>query len=232
MALAHTVQDRSTAGSKRHEPTSKGCQDRLLSAEVPDRSPLKQPDQHRSLRTGPPGLKERLDLDELMEQEDEPGLGNGVLVSQPVPRFPGNSRPWLRNSLQSMVSLISRSGMAGKQNSKDGCLWQVKPLCSKSKVRGTHRSLQRRAGGSLIPDGRWWALHTIRPCQAITIQSISYASGVPGPARFNFQVFDAGDYTRLGRQTFSENISVLYPNDNTLRTNSASSRVLLCCVPP
>jgi len=95
-------------------------------------------------------------------------------------------------------------------------------------ARGRTESYRRARplSGSLIPDRMGTPYDT--PCQAITtIQSISYAWSAQASEQFNFQVFNAGDYTRaVIDKNFSENISkVLYPNDNRLQDgNSASSR--------
>jgi len=83
MALAHTVRDRPPPpdqnGTNLLEKDAKTVYYRRQSSVASEQ----QPDQHRFYERVQ-ALKEARP-DELMEQEDEPGLGNGVLVgSRPV----------------------------------------------------------------------------------------------------------------------------------------------------
>jgi len=239
MALAHTVRDRSTAGSKRHEPTSKRMP-RPSVGRVPDRSPLS----NNLINIG---------LYERVRQAQRVGLdlmssagAGGRTRSGQWGSWSARSLfldslahwkflPWLRNLLHEYGIFNQSPGMAGKQNNRQvAALRQLgsPPPHYMVEARGRTEACNDEQAVIRFVD-RTDSTSTIRPCQAITIQSISYASGVPGQQEFNFQVFDAGDYTRAVDK-LSENISkVLYPNDNTLQGRELRpAGVLLCCLFP
>jgi len=158
------------------------------------------------------------------------------------PRFPGHWKfPPLATEFAEygIFNQSLRDGWQAEQPDRwlrFGNLGSPPPLYSKS-GRGTEacNDEQGRYQVRWIRTGQWWAHLTIRPCQAITtIQSITPLE-CPGQREFNFQVFDAGDYTPL----WSTNLLREHLEGSLSQRQHAQGRelrlqqgVLLCCFPP
>jgi starch phosphorylase len=174
-----------------------------------------------------------LDLDELMEREYEPGLGNGGL---------GRLAACFLESLATLEIPALGYGIRYeygifKQLIRDG--WQAE-RCDEWLRFGNPWEVPRpdymvevKLGGRtesyIDAQGRY----QVRWIPDRTVMGTPYDTPVPGynnntvnklrlwsaqaSEQFNFQVFNTGDYTRaVIDKNFSENISkVLYPNDNT-----------------
>lgn len=176
-----------------------------------------------------------LDLDELVEREDEPGLGNGGL---------GRLAACFLDSLATLEIPALGYGIRYeygifKQLIQDG--WQVEH-CDEWLRFGNPWEVPRpeyrvevglggHTSAYLNKQGRY----QVRWIPERTVMGTPYDMLVAGynnntvnklrlwsaqaSEEFNFQVFNAGDYTRaVIDKNFSETISkVLYPNDNTLQ---------------
>ena len=176
-----------------------------------------------------------LNLDDLLEREDEPGLGNGGL---------GRLAACFLDSLATLEIPALGYGIRYeygifKQSIQDG--WQVE-RCDEWLRFGNPWEVPRpdymvevgfggRTEAYIDEQGRY----RVRWIPDRTVMGTPYDTPVPGynnntvnklrlwsaqaSEEFDFQVFNAGDYTRaVINKTFSETISkVLYPNDNTLQ---------------
>ena len=176
-----------------------------------------------------------LDLDELMEQEDEPGLGNGGL---------GRLAACFLDSLATLEIPALGYGIRYEygifnQSLRDG--WQAEQpdrwlrLGNPWEVPRPDYMVEVKFGGRTEAYNDEQGSYQVRWIPDRTVVGTPYDTPVPGynnntvnklrlwsaraSEEFNFQVFDAGDYTRaVVDKTFSETISkVLYPNDNTLQ---------------
>ena len=176
-----------------------------------------------------------LDLDTLLEREEEPGLGNGGL---------GRLAACFLDSLATLEIPALGYGIRYEygifnQSIRDG--WQAEQPDSWLRfgnpweVPRPDYMVEVKFGGRtetyIDEQGRY----QVRWIPDRTVVGTPYDTPVPGynnntvnklrlwsaraSEEFNFQVFDAGDYTRaVVDKTFSETISkVLYPNDNTLQ---------------
>lgn len=173
-----------------------------------------------------------LDFDELIEQEEEPGLGNGGLgrlAACYLDSMATNSIPSIGFGIRYEFGIFD-------QEIRDG--WQVE-VADRWLHFGNPWELPRPEaavtvsfGGKTVgykdKDGRY----RVRWEADREVRGIPYDTPIPGygtnnantlrlwkaeaPESFDFQIFNMGDY--LGAVTdklFSENISkVLYPNDN------------------
>lgn len=181
-------------------------------------------------------LKESgLDLDQLMEREDEPGLGNGGL---------GRLAACFLDSLATLEIPALGYGIRYEygifnQSLRDG--WQAEQpdrwlrFGNPWEVPRPDYMVEVKFGGRTEACNDEQGRYQVRWIPDRTVVGTPYDTPVPGynnntvnklrlwsaraSEEFNFQVFDAGDYTRaVVDKTFSENISkVLYPNDNTLQ---------------
>lgn len=172
---------------------------------------------------------------DVLEQEREPGLGNGglgrlaacfldSLATLQIPAFGYGIRYEFGIFEQDIVD-----GWQVERPDKwlrFGTPWEVqRPQLTVEIGLGGHTETYTHSDGT---QRRRWI-----PAQ--TVLGIPYDTMVPGFSTntvntlrlwsagtsqdFNFQIFNAGDYTRaVAEKTFSENISkVLYPNDNTIQ---------------
>ena len=176
-----------------------------------------------------------LNLDELMEREDEPGLGNGGL---------GRLAACFLDSLATLEIPALGYGIRYeygifKQLIQDGS--QVE-RCDEWLRFGNPWEVPRpdymvevKLGGGTETYIDEQGSYRVRWIPERTVVGTPYDTPVPGynnntvnklrlwsaqaSEEFNFQVFNTGDYTRaVINKTFSETISkVLYPNDNTLQ---------------
>jgi len=179
-------------------------------------------------------LKESgLNLDDLLEGEEEPGLGNGGL---------GRLAACFLDSMATLEIPAMGYGIRYEfgifdQYIQDG--WQVEHpdnwlrFGNPWEIARPDYMVEVKFGGSteisVDSDGKT----RVRWSPRVTVFGTPYDTPVPGygnntvntlrlwSARagqdFDFHVFNAGDYTQaVAAKTFSENISkVLYPNDNT-----------------
>lgn len=176
-----------------------------------------------------------LDIHDLLEQEPDPGLGNGGL---------GRLAACFLDSLATLEVPAVGYGIRYEfgifqQAIRDG--WQVERpdkwlrLGNPWEIERPERTYEVKFGGRtesyVDEDGR----SRVRWIPERTVLGTPYDTLVPGydtntvntlrlwsagaSRDFDFEVFNAGDYTRaVAEKTFSENISkVLYPNDNTLQ---------------
>lgn len=174
-----------------------------------------------------------LNLYDLMEQEPDPGLGNGGLgrlAACFLDSLATLSIPAVGYGIRYEYGIFKQGIEGGWQIERPdqwlkwGNPWEIaRPELLFDVKFGGHVEHQQREDGSYSP--RW--------VPARVVSGIPYDTLVPGydtntvntlrlwAARstndFDFAIFDAGDYTRaVAEKTFSENISkVLYPNDNT-----------------
>jgi len=174
-----------------------------------------------------------LDLDELMEREDDPGLGNGGL---------GRLAACFLDSLATLEIPALGYGIRYeygifKQLIQDG--WQVEH-CDEWLRFGNPWEVPRpeymvevKLGGHTEAYINEQGSYQVRWIPERTVVGTPYDTLVAGynnntvnklrlwsaqaSEEFNFQVFNTGDYTRaVVEKNFSETISkVLYPNDNT-----------------
>ncbi len=179
-------------------------------------------------------LKESgLNLYELMEQEAEPGLGNGGL---------GRLAACFLDSLATLEIPAIGYGIRYEfgifdQQIQDG--WQLERpdkwlhLGNPWEIPRPDYMVEVKLGGYTETYTDLQGRYQVRWVPDRTVLGTPYDTLVPGyktntvntlrlwSARasqdFDFQVFNAGDYNRaVAQKTFSENISkVLYPNDNT-----------------
>ncbi len=174
-----------------------------------------------------------LNLYELMEQEAEPGLGNGGL---------GRLAACFLDSLATLEIPAMGYGIRYEfgifdQAIQDGC--QVERpdrwlnLGNPWEIPRPEYMVEVKLGGHTETYTDVQGRYQVRWIPERTVLGTPYDTLVPGyktntvntlrlwSARasqdFDFQVFNAGDYNRaVAQKTFSENISkVLYPNDNT-----------------
>lgn len=179
-------------------------------------------------------LKESgLNLDDLIEREEEPGLGNGglgrlaacFLDSMATLEIPAMGYG-IRYEFGIFDQLISDGWQVEHPDNwlRFGNPWEIARPDYMVEVKfGGHTETYVNEQGQ--PRVRWFP--------RVTVFGTPYDTPVPGygnntvntlrlwSARagedFDFHVFNAGDYTQaVAAKTFSENISkVLYPNDNT-----------------
>lgn len=174
-----------------------------------------------------------LDLYDLMEQEEEPGLGNGGL---------GRLAACFLDSLATLSIPAVGYGIRYEfgifdQLIKEG--WQVEipdqwlRLGNPWEIPRPDYRLEVKLGGRTETYTDSQGRRRVRWLPERTILGTPYDVPIPGYSNntvntlrlwsarasqeFNFEVFNAGDYTRaVSDKIFSENISkVLYPNDNT-----------------
>ena len=174
-----------------------------------------------------------LDLYELMEQEAEPGLGNGGL---------GRLAACFLDSLATLDIPTIGYGIRYEfgifdQHIENG--WQVERpdrwlhLGNPWEIPRPEYMVEVKLGGHTETYTDLQGRYQVRWIPERTVLGTPYDTLVPGyntntvntlrlwsakaSQDFDFQVFDTGDYTRaVAQKTFSENISkVLYPNDNT-----------------
>jgi glycogen phosphorylase len=181
-------------------------------------------------------LKESgLNLDDLMEQEEEPGLGNGglgrlaacFLDSLATLEIPAVGYG-IRYEFGIFKQLIANGWQCENPDNwlQYGNPWEIaRPEYTVEVHFGGHTEAFTDREGH----------YKVRWMPRTSVHGVPYDIAVPGyknntvntlrlwSARagedFNFQVFNAGDYTQaVAAKTFSENISkVLYPNDHTLQ---------------
>ncbi len=247
MALAYAVRDRmlqrwiSTAAAyTRHGIAHR----RLPVGRVPDgAAPRQQPHQPRHLRAGRARQSTELglDLDELLQQEEEPGLGNGglgrlaacFLDSLATLEIPTHR---LRHPLRVRhLRAGDRRRLAGREDRQVAALRQ--PLGDRApgmggggQVRRAHRAVHRRARARCACAG----------CPHKIVIGVPYDTPILGyrintantlrlwraeaPESFDFAVFNRGDYYgAVNQKIVSENITkVLYPNDEQLQRQGAA----------
>jgi glycogen phosphorylase len=176
-----------------------------------------------------------LELEDLMEHEQEPGLGNGGL---------GRLAACFLDSLATLEIPALGYGIRYefgifKQDIRDG--WQAErpdtwlQLGNPWEIPRPEYRVKVHFGGRTEPYTDRSGHYRVRWIPDRTVLGTPYDTLVPGyhtdtvntlrlwsaraSEEFNFQVFDAGDYARaVADKTYSENISkVLYPNDNTFQ---------------
>ncbi|MHB2020563.1 MAG: glycogen/starch/alpha-glucan phosphorylase, partial [Candidatus Xenobia bacterium] len=174
-----------------------------------------------------------VDLDDLREQEAEPGLGNGGL---------GRLAACFLDSLASLELPAIGYGIRYEfgifeQDIRDG--FQVERpdkwlrFGNPWEIERPEYMVEVKFGGNTEQYQDEHGHNRVRWNPYATVIATPYDTPIPGcgnnttntlrlwsaraSEEFNFQVFDAGDYSRaVADKTFSENISkVLYPNDNT-----------------
>jgi glycogen phosphorylase len=179
-------------------------------------------------------LKESgLNLDDLMEREEEPGLGNGglgrlaacFLDSMATLQIPAMGYG-IRYEFGIFDQLIIDGWQVERPDNwlRFGNPWEiVRPDYMVEVKFGGHTEAFTDANGQYRV--RWMPRVTVygTPCdtpvpgyQNNTVNTLRLWAARAGED-FDFNVFNAGDYTQaVAAKTFSENISkVLYPNDNT-----------------
>ncbi|HEY9846903.1 MAG TPA: glycogen/starch/alpha-glucan phosphorylase, partial [Candidatus Caenarcaniphilales bacterium] len=176
-----------------------------------------------------------LNLDDLVEREEEPGLGNGGL---------GRLAACFLDSLATLEIPALGYGIRYEfgifnQTIQDG--WQVERrdewlrFGNPWEIARPDYRVEVKLGGHTEAYTDEQGRYRVRWLPDRTVFGTPYDTPVPGyknntvnklrlwsaraSEEFNFQVFNAGDYTRaVADKIFSENISkVLYPNDNTLQ---------------
>jgi len=238
MALAHTVRDRLL---HRRIKTAEACLEkdvktvyylsaefligRLLSNNLINLG-LYEPVRQALAESG-------LDLDDLLEREDEPGLGNGGL---------GRLAACFLDSLATLEIPAMGYGIRYEfgifyQSIQDG--WQVERrdewlrFGNPWEIPRPEYRVEVKFGGhteAYTDDRGYYQVRwvpsriifgtpydtPVSGYQSSTVNKLRLWSARAGE-EFNFQIFNAGDYARaVADKTFSENISkVLYPNDNT-----------------
>ncbi|MDG2617972.1 glycogen/starch/alpha-glucan phosphorylase [Thermoleptolyngbya sichuanensis XZ-Cy5] len=179
-------------------------------------------------------LKESgLNLDDLLEREEEPGLGNGglgrlaacFLDSMATLEIPAMGYG-IRYEFGIFRQLIANGWQHECPDNwlRFGNPWEIaRPdYIVEVKFGGHTEAFTDDEGNYRV---HWMARNTVygtpydTPVPGYrnnTVNTLRLWSARAGED-FNFQVFDAGDYTQaVADKTFSENISkVLYPNDNT-----------------
>ncbi len=179
-------------------------------------------------------LKESgLNLDDLLEREEEPGLGNGglgrlaacFLDSMATLEIPAMGYG-IRYEFGIFRQLIANGWQHECPDNwlRFGNPWEIaRPdYIVEVKFGGHTEAFTDDEGNYRV---HWMARNTVygtpydTPVPGYrnnTVNTLRLWSARAGED-FNFQVFDAGDYTQaVAEKTFSENISkVLYPNDNT-----------------
>lgn len=174
-----------------------------------------------------------LNLDDLLEREEEPGLGNGGLGRLAACFLDSMATlqiPAMGYGIRYEYGIFDQMIAGGWQHERPdnwlrfGNPWEIPRPDYMVEVKfGGHTEAYTDAKGE----------YRVRWMPRTTVYGTPYDTPIPGfrnntvnPLRlwsakssedFNFQVFDAGEYTQaVAAKTFSENISkVLYPNDNT-----------------
>ncbi len=176
-----------------------------------------------------------LELDDLIEHEEEPGLGNGGL---------GRLAACFLDSLATLEIPALGYGIRYEFGIFDQAIqngWQVERpdawlhLGNPWEIPRPEYRVKVHLGGHTEPYTDRRGYYRVRWIPDRTVLGTPYDTLVPGyhtntvntlrlwsaraSEEFNFQVFDAGDYARaVADKTYSENISkVLYPNDNTFQ---------------
>lgn len=179
-------------------------------------------------------LKEMgLSLEDLLEREEEPGLGNGGLgrlAACFLDSLATLQIPAMGYGIRYEYGIFDQMIANGWQHERPdnwlryGNPWEIaRPDYTVEVKFGGHTEAYTDAEGH----------YRVRWMPRTTVYGTPYDTPVPGyhnntvntlrlwsaksSEDFNFQVFDAGEYTQaVAAKTFSENISkVLYPNDNT-----------------
>ncbi|MFN4195954.1 MAG: glycogen/starch/alpha-glucan phosphorylase [Thermosynechococcus sp.] len=174
-----------------------------------------------------------LDLNELMEREPEPGLGNGGLgrlAACFLDSLATLEIPAVGYGIRYEFGIFEQIITNGWQHEvpdnwlRFGNPWEIaRPDYNVEVKFGGHTEAYTDAQGR----------YRVRWIPSTTVFGTPYDTPIPGYGKntvntlrlwsaraaqdFNLQVFNAGDYTQaVSEKTFSENISkVLYPNDNT-----------------
>ncbi len=176
-----------------------------------------------------------LDLDELLECEPEPGLGNGGLgrlAACFLDSLATLQIPAVGYGIRYEYGIFDQTiGNGWQEEHPDNWLRFGNPW----EIPRTDYAVEVKLGGYTEAYTDQQGDYQVRWIPSQTVMGIPYDTPVPGynndtvnalrlwsakaTQEFNFKVFDAGDYTRaVADKTFSENISkVLYPNDNTLQ---------------
>ncbi|MDH4065660.1 MAG: glycogen/starch/alpha-glucan phosphorylase, partial [Acidobacteriota bacterium] len=238
MALAHTLRDRLMHRWIRSIDTLVASQAKVvcyLSAEFlmgrQLENCLHNLDLWQSVHRALTGLG--LKLHDIVEAEPEPGLGNGGL---------GRLGACFLDSLATLDIPAFGYGIryefgVFEQRFENG--WQIERpdkwlrLGNPWEIERPYCSFQVKFGGRTVPGLDEHGRFTVNWIPAETVIGTAYDTLVPGYGTnlintlrlwsasssndFDFEVFEAGDYTRaVAAKTASENISkVLYPNDNT-----------------
>ncbi|MCY7276550.1 MAG: glycogen/starch/alpha-glucan phosphorylase, partial [Phormidesmis sp. CAN_BIN44] len=174
-----------------------------------------------------------LNLDDLLEREEEPGLGNGGLgrlAACFLDSLATLEIPAMGYGIRYEFGIFDQLIVDGWQRERPdnwlryGNPWEIarNDYTVEIKLGGHTEAVTDPQGGYRV---QW--------VPQATVYGVPYDTPVPGYRNntvntlrlwsakasedFNFQVFDAGEYTKaVSEKTFSENISkVLYPNDNT-----------------
>lgn len=174
-----------------------------------------------------------LNLDDLLEREDEPGLGNGGLgrlAACFLDSLATLEIPALGYGIRYEFGIFNQSIQDGWQVERRdewlrfGNPWEIPRPEYRVEVKfGGHTEAYTEANAHYHV--QWIAERTVFGTPYDT-PVVGYDNNTVNKLRlwsakasdeFNFQIFDAGDYSRaVADKTFSENISkVLYPNDNT-----------------
>jgi glycogen phosphorylase len=191
-----------------------------------------------------------LNLDELLEQEEEPGLGNGGLgrlAACFLDSLATLSIPAVGYGIRYEFGIFDQLVVNGWQHEhpdnwlRFGNPWEIaRPDYTVEVKFGGHTE------AFLDPTGHYrvhWLPHTIVYGTPYDTPVVGYQNNTVNTLRlwsakagldFDFQVFNAGEYTQaVAAKTFSENISkVLYPNDHRARnyvySNSTSLSPVRC----
>lgn len=179
-------------------------------------------------------LKESgLNLDDLIEREEEPGLGNGGLgrlAACFLDSLATLEIPAIGYGIRYEFGIFDQLIVGGWQHEipdnwlRHGNPWEiVRPDYMVEVKFGGHTEAFTDGQGHYrvqwYPRTAVYGVPYDTPVAGYnnnTVNTLRLWSAKAGED-FNFQVFDAGDYTQaVAAKTFSENISkVLYPNDNT-----------------
>jgi glycogen phosphorylase len=174
-----------------------------------------------------------LELYDLVEQEVEPGLGNGGLgrlAACFLDSLATLQIPAIGYGIRYEFGVFNQEILDGWQVERpDQWLRHINPW----EIARPEYMVEVNLGGRTVPYIDEQGGYRVKWIADRTILGTPYDTFVPGyntntvntlrlwsakaSQEFDFQVFNAGDYTRaVSEKTFSENISkVLYPNDNT-----------------